>query len=164
MIPVYRILNCEIPFYGGFHCDSLLQRIACDSFMQRVTLWFPFAKDYIDNLFYKGLHVIPFYRRLQCDSFLKRIALSCQIWPIKNILTTPNTEDDIVIHLLQRIALWSIRTKDCMVIPFYRGLHCDSLLQRWHCEALLKRIALRSPSAEDYVAIPFCKELHCQPL
>ena len=50
---------------------------------------------------------------------------------------------------LQRI------TKDYVVIPFCRGLHCDSLLHR---------ITLRFPSTEEYIAIPFCRGLHCDSL
>ena len=42
---------------------------------------------------------------------------------------------------------WCHLLKACpMVVLFYKGLHCDSLLQR---------ITLSFPSAEDYIVIPF---------
>ena len=42
-----------IRIYRGLHCDSYLQRIL---------LWFPFTKDYIVIRIYKGLHCDFFYK------------------------------------------------------------------------------------------------------
>ena len=51
--------------------------------------------------------------------------------------------------LLQGIALRSPSTEDYIVIPFYRGLHCDSLLHK---------ITWWLPFIEDYIVISFIKD------
>ena len=66
--------------------------------------------------------------------------------------------------LLQKITSWFLSTEDYIVIPLYRGLHCDSLLQKITWWFLLQRITLWYLLQNITLWFPFAKNYIVVPI
>ena len=162
----------------------------CTSFVLQFTLAIPFVLQFaIAFLLYSICNKISFAMQFTIASLCVRFTLGLRILSAEDNVAIPSTRDCIVISFckgyilsqkialrshLQKIALWSLFTKDCIVNHFYTRLLFDSSIKGWYREPLLQRIALQSPSTTDcIVRFPFTeyfianflyKGLHCDSL